>query len=115
MAAAVEVAGPPELPVYLTGMPILDVIMEMFLPVDVIHVGIVAEAGVVLAENMVEDLLRIVGSDSARPTVPEPILEIDHTGRYIQLSINRFPKNGEQSEDNVARRGSVAVYPILFT
>lgn len=78
MAAVVQVPAAPELAVHLAGVPILDIVMEMLLPVDVVHVRIVPQAGGILAENIVQDLLGVVRYDSTCPAIPEPVLEADH-------------------------------------
>ena len=90
VTAAVQVAAPAEFPVYLPCMPVLHVIMEMLLPMDVVDMGVVAQAGVVFSENMIEDLLGVIGCHDSGPAVSEPVLEVDHMGRYIQLLYIRF-------------------------
>ena len=78
MSATVQIAGTAELSQDLSRMPVLDVVMEVLLPVDVIHVGVVPQARGVLPEYAVKDLLGVVGADDAASPVPEPVLELNH-------------------------------------
>lgn len=90
MSPVIEVAAPAELPDDLTGVPILHIIVEMFLPCDMVHMGIVPKTCFVVPENMIEDLLRVVGINHPAPAVTEPILELDHRRIVPSYDINLF-------------------------
>ena len=78
MSAVVQIPAAPELAVHLPGVPVLDIVVEVLLPMDVVHVGIGPQTGGVLPENIVKDLLGVVGADDAASPVPEPVLELNH-------------------------------------